>query len=245
MDKYTHISFYKFVAIEEPELLKAQMQGMAENLDLMGTMIIAGEGINGMLAGHDTDIQDFIIEFQKDPRFSNISFKVARSQTQPFKKLLIKIKEEILTFNEKSVKPHVRTGNYLKPLELKKWLESKKEVVLLDTRNNFEVEQGTFKGALNPGISKFTEFKKAVGEKLMPLKEKTIVTFCTGGIRCEKATAYMLEKGFKDVWQVEGGILKYLEDTDGSFWEGQCFVFDNRISVDKELNEISSKNKKS
>lgn len=242
MMKFTHISFYKFVEIASPKEAQTWLVELARALQLKGTLLLATEGINGMLAGSSENINTFIHEFEKNELFKNIFYKFSESQTQPFKRLLVKVKKEILTFNEPRLKPHVKTGKYVKPQELRQWLAKGEDIVLLDTRNQFEVQHGTFKGAIDPGIKSFTQFKKVVDEKLSDFKNKKIVTFCTGGIRCEKATAYMMEKGFNNVYQIHGGILNYLKETDGAFWQGQCFVFDERILIDKNLHEIQTKN---
>lgn len=239
MKQFTHISFYKFVPIEDTQALQKQILELAQKHDLKGTVLLAPEGLNSMLAGSRQGIDAFIADLQKDPRFENILFKFNEADTQPFNKLLVKVKKEILTFKA-DVDPNQMTGKYLKPVQLKEWLKNGEEIVLLDTRNDFEVQEGTFKGAINPKIGKFTEFKDAVSQ-LSHLKNKRIVTFCTGGIRCEKATAYMIQQGFQDVYQIEGGILQYLKDTGGDFWEGNCFVFDYRWSVDKDLHEVPTK----
>lgn len=241
---WTHVSFYKFVDVENPQDLKTQLKDLGLKLNLKGTILLASEGINGMLAGKRADIDTFISELQKDARFTEgIMYKFNETLEAPFKRMLVKVKKEILTFKEPDVKPHLKTGKYVQPLELRDWLRAGQDVVLLDTRNDYEVECGTFKGAIDPKIKYFTHFKKYVDDNAEQFKNKKVVTFCTGGIRCEKATAYMLNKGIDNVYQIEGGILKYLQDTGGEFWQGDCFVFDHRRAVDSELHEVPANRK--
>ncbi len=237
MKSFTHVSFYKFVEIDDPAKLQSQLKVRLQELELKGTVLIATEGINVMLAGTEASIATLIAEFKMDSRFKDALLKLNKSETQPFKKLLVKVKSEILTFKEDSIKPHLKTGHYVKPQDLREWLNAGDDIVLVDSRNHFEVELGTFQDAIDPEIKSFMEFKNASLEKLTSYKDKKIITFCTGGIRCEKASAYLMEHGFKNVWQLEGGILQYLKETDGAFWQGECFVFDERISVNKNLEE--------
>ncbi|MBK9295223.1 MAG: sulfurtransferase [Oligoflexia bacterium] len=241
---FTHISFYKFVEINNTEELKASLKDMCIKFNLKGTILLASEGINGMLAGEKTNIDLFISELQKDQRFeSGILYKFNTTENAPFKRMLVKIKKEILTFKEPQIKPHIKTGKYVKPTQLRDWLRKGENLVLLDTRNDYEVECGTFKDAINPNIKYFTHFKDYINAHAGELKDKKVVAFCTGGIRCEKATAYMMEKGIDDVYQIEGGILKYLEETGGEFWQGDCFVFDHRRAIDCELHEVPAERK--
>lgn len=234
--KFKHVSFYKFVNIDSPESLQSWFKSSLLKWNLKGTVLIAPEGINAMIAGAPLNLDSFLQEFQIDERFKNILFKFNESQTAPFKRTLIKIKKEVLTFKEPTVSPAHKTGNYVKPQELRNWIEKKEDFIFLDTRNDFEVQYGTFENAINPKIKSFTELKNFLSsESAEKIKKKKIVTFCTGGIRCEKATAYMMEKGFENVWQIEGGILQYFSDTDAMGWQGECFVFDERIAVNKKL----------
>lgn len=232
------ISFYKFVAIQDPCVLKEELQALAENLEIKGTILLATEGINGMLSGAQESIQKFESQIHLDHRFTDLEFKHSEYKDVSFRRMLVKVKKEIITM-KKPIDPTVDTGNYLDPLEFKDWQDQAKDMIILDTRNDYEVALGTFKQAVDPKIKSFGEFPEWVDENLKDHKDKTIVTFCTGGIRCEKATAYMKQQGFKDVHQIDGGILKYFEATmdasSDNHWQGDCVVFDKRKAVTKTL----------
>ena len=204
---------------------------------IKGTIILAEEGINGTIAG----ISKNIIKFESyllSLGFANHNPKYSHSKFMPFFKLKVRNKKEIVTLRSKDVDPENITGKKIKP---KYWnnLISDKKTILIDLRNNFEVEMGTFKNSINPNTKSFTDFKSYLKNNLKKAKDKKIAMFCTGGIRCEKMSSYMIKKGFKDVNQLDGGILSYLEKTsqDNSLWNGECFVFDNRVSVKNELKD--------
>lgn len=242
-NQYTNIAYYKFVSIENPKELREILLNLCNNLNLKGTIILAHEGINSCLVGTDSEINKFISFMHNDARFNDIEFKKSFSAHIPFRRMLVKIKKEIIPLGIESIKPAEQTGKYVEPLELKKWYESNEDFVVLDTRNDYEVEIGTFRNAINPNLKEFRNFPNWVNENFTQYKNKKVVTFCTGGIRCEKATAFMQQVGFENVYQVKGGILKYLEETaknapnEDNFYDGDCFVFDYRVAVDKNLEQ--------
>jgi len=204
--------------------------------NVRGTLLLAHEGINGTVAGSRADI-DALLEFlQKDERLANISFKESFVDEMPFLRTRVKLKKEIVTIGVEGIDPKRSVGTYVKP---KDWnaLISDPDVVVVDTRNDYEVLVGTFKNALNPDTESFRQFPKYVKENLDPTKNKKVAMFCTGGIRCEKSTAYLKEQGFEEVYHLEGGILKYLEEVpeQDTLWQGECFVFDERVTVNHAL----------
>lgn len=235
----TIISFYKFVPLENLELLKTYLKTLCVNLGLKGTILIAKEGINGGLSGSPEAIQTFKATMEADSRFTNFPYKDSLFEHVSFKRMLVKIKKEIITMGKPNINPTQDTGAYVKPLELKKWLDEGREVVMVDTRNDYEVNAGTFKTALDPKIKVFSEFPDWVETHLADAKDKLVVTYCTGGIRCEKATAYMKQVGFTNVYQIDGGILRYFEETNAAggedHWVGDCVVFDKRKALTKAL----------
>jgi UPF0176 protein len=235
----TIVSFYKFTPIAEPHDLKKSLKSLCLNLKLQGTIIIAGEGINGMVAGPGEGIESLMAFLKADSRFQDVVFKLSYHQGSSFRRMLVKVKKQCITLRE-TVDPCKESGARLSPQELKQWFDEGKEMILVDTRNDYEVAIGTFKGAIDPKLKCFDEFPQWLTSNLNEAKDRPIVTFCTGGIRCEKATAYMLQQGFREVYQLDGGIISYLEQTkdlaEDNHWEGECVVFDKRIAIDKELN---------
>lgn len=235
----TIIAFYKFVTIEDLPVLRKQLQALTNRLSLRGTILIATEGINSTISGSKENIQQFKEALTSDSRFADIVFKESFYDDISFRRMLVKIKKEIVTLKVGDQQVSKSTGAYLPPQEFKKWKEEGKEMILVDTRNDYEYKLGTFKGALNPKTNSFGEFPKWLHDNLSDKKDKTIVTFCTGGIRCEKATAYMKNEGYKNVYQIEGGILNYfkeVQDTkDTSHWTGDCVVFDKRHAIQPNL----------
>ncbi|MFN7662874.1 MAG: sulfurtransferase [Alphaproteobacteria bacterium] len=235
MTQVINISVYKFVALDDLDTLRRRLKEKCLKLGLKGTILLSPEGINLMLAGSRPSIDSIMSYFEADPLFQNLPIKESISDRQPFNRMLVRLKKEAIAFGINDIQPQTYTSPHLKPAILKEWLESGKEVVLLDTRNEYEIKLGTFKNAINPHIDTFREFPEAV-KKLDPsLKDKPVVTFCTGGIRCEKAAPYLEKEGFKEVYQIDGGILKYFEECGGAFWEGDCFVFDHRVAVNPNL----------
>jgi UPF0176 protein len=235
-----NISSYKFVPLPDAPALRETLLARALRRDLKGTILLAEEGINLFLAGPAEDVRGFITELQTDPRFADIAPKESWSDTRPFRKMLVKVKGEIIRMNYPTIRPAEGRAPAVAPATVKRWLDQGHDdegrpVVTLDTRNDFEVDAGTFEGAIDWRITKFTEFPQAVLDHKAELEGKTVVSFCTGGIRCEKAAILMQEMGLEHVVQLEGGILKYFEETDGSHYRGSCFVFDERRAVDADL----------
>jgi UPF0176 protein len=235
-----NISTYKFVPLPDAPALRETLLARALTRDLKGTILLAEEGINMFLAGPAEDVRGFIAELQTDPRFADIAPKESWSATRPFRKMLVKVKSEIIRMNYPAIRPAEGRAPAVAPATVKRWLDQGHDdegrpVVTLDTRNDFEVDAGTFEGAIDWRITKFTEFPQAVLDHRADLEGKTVVSFCTGGIRCEKAAILMHEMGLDHVYQLEGGILKYFEETDSSHYRGSCFVFDERRAVDADL----------
>ena len=235
--KFTIVTFYQFKKISDILIFKKKLSHFCKFNKIKGIIILAGEGINGTIAGIPSSIKSFENLIFK-MGFNDYNPKYSYSKFMPFFRLKIRKKKEIVTLRNKIADPENITGNKVEP---ENWnqLISKDETILIDVRNNFEVKMGTFKGSLNPNTKSFTEFKSFLKNNLDEAKNKKIAMFCTGGIRCEKISSYMIKKGFKDVNQLHGGILKYLEKTPNSksLWEGECFVFDNRVSVKNELKD--------
>jgi UPF0176 protein len=226
---FTIAAFYKFVAIEDCAELKAALRECCVQGQIKGTALIAPEGLNAMLAGRPEDIDGLIRWMKGDSRFADLAVKESFAPAPPFKRLKVKIKREIIRFGEPDANPIARTGVRVPPAD---WNEliANRNVAVVDTRNAYEVEAGTFEGAINPATRSFRDFPKFVASNLDPQRTPKVAMFCTGGIRCEKASAYLLSQGFAEVFQLDGGILNYLEkvDPENSLWRGKCFVFDER-----------------
>ena len=235
--KFTILTFYQFKQIKDLLLLKSRISDFCKFNKIKGTIIIAEEGINGTIAGTSQSIKNFQLEIKKIG-FENLNPKYSYSKFMPFFRLKVRPKKEIVTLRTKIADPENITGNKIKP---ENWnnLITNNNTILIDVRNDFEVEMASFRGSINPKTKSFTEFKSYLKDNLSEAKDKKIAMFCTGGIRCEKISSYMIKKGFKDVNQLHGGILSYLEKTshENSLWNGECFVFDNRVSVKNELKD--------
>lgn len=230
-----NIATYRFVAIDNPEAVRSRLLPHATALGVKGTILLAAEGINLFLAGPETTVRSFLAILDDDARFANLDIKESWSETMPFHKMKIKVKDEIVTFRQPQVNPAKAPAPFMSPGELKARLDRGEEIVLLDTRNDVEVDTGTFKGAVFWGNKNFTEFGEIAKQHIDELKDKTVVSFCTGGIRCEKAAPYLQSLGVNDVYQLEGGILRYFEQVGRDHYEGDCFVFDERAAVDPAL----------
>ena len=228
---FTIAAFYRFVSLPDPAALRDELRAAFSVEDLCGTLLIAGEGVNGTLAGSSETIDRLLDMLAEKVGLERAEVKFASAEDRPFGRLKFLVKREVLAFRKAKVDP-TQAGTYVEPQE---WnaLIADPEVLLLDTRNHYEVELGTFAGATDPGIETFSDFVTYVRENLDPAKHRKVAMFCTGGIRCEKASAFMLQEGFSDVYHLKGGILKYLEDVpeQTSQWQGTCFVFDRRTSV--------------
>ncbi|WP_241092782.1 sulfurtransferase [Xanthomonas bonasiae] len=235
---------YHFVAIADPDALAARLQDWAQAGALRGTILVAGEGINLFLAGAPEAIEDFYAQLRADPRFAALRVKTSLSAQQPFARLKTKVKPEIISFRRDAASPlAAERAPAVAPATLQRWLrqghdDSGRRVVLLDTRNAQEVEYGTFAGALTLPIVKFTELPEALAPHRAELADATVVSFCTGGIRCEKAALWMRADGMHNVLQLDGGILGYFEEVGGEGYAGRCFVFDERVALDPQLRPL-------
>ena len=235
-------ALYKFVEIDDLLSLQSNLYEICEKNNIMGTILIANEGINGTISGKTNEINQTISLLKSDKRFTNIEIKYSSSDKQPFHRMKVRLKKEIVTIGLPEINPNNKVGTYVKPDD---WndLISDPNVIVIDTRNKYETKIGSFQNALDPETSSFREFPDWV-KKFKSSKEnanKKIAMFCTGGIRCEKASSLMKEEGFEDVYHLQGGILKYLEtiDKENSLWNGECFVFDQRVCLTDEL-EVGS-----
>lgn len=230
-----NIAAYKFAPLKDLTELRASLKELCKGLRLKGTILLSPEGINCFIAGEEHAIQELLEELRKHPGLEDLAVKESFTGAQPFHRMLVKIKKEIIAFGIESVRPGDYTSPKIKAEELRKWLSEGKEVTLLDTRNDYEIALGTFEGAVELGIHHFRDFPKAVAELPDDVKEKPVVMFCTGGIRCEKAGPYMEQAGFRQIFQLDGGILKYFEECGGDHYQGDCFVFDQRVAVGPDL----------
>lgn len=235
-----NIAAYKFTALDGLPGLQTAVREAAQSRALRGTVLLAEEGINLFLAGGSSDIHDFLAWLRSDVRLADLEVKQSWSTAQPFRKLLVKIKPEIIRMDHPAIQPAAGRAPSVDAATLKRWLDAGHDdqgrpLVTLDTRNDFEADVGTFRGAIDWRIRKFTEFPQALLDHRDELQGKTVVSFCTGGIRCEKAAIFMREAGVENVFQLDGGILKYFEDNGHTHFEGECFVFDQRRAVDAAL----------
>ncbi|MGQ4002022.1 rhodanese-related sulfurtransferase [Francisellaceae bacterium CB299] len=236
MSKIVVCAMYKFVTLENYQELRQPILNVMLESNVRGTLLLANEGINGTVAGSREGVDNLLKYLKSDPRLATLDYKESYDEEMPFYRSKVKLKKEIVTLGVENIDPNKVCGKHVKP---KDWnaLISDPDVVLVDTRNDYEVEIGTFKNAVNPHTETFREFPEYVDKNLDPKKQKKVAMFCTGGIRCEKSTALMLEKGFEEVYHLEGGILKYLEEVpkEETMWEGECFVFDSRVAVNHDL----------
>ena len=232
-----NIAGYRFVDLNDRDELREPFMNMCTVLELKGTILLSPNGINFFLAGSEESVSEFIRYLESDKRFSGIPIKFSRTDYQPFRRMLVKRKNEIISLGKSEIKPSEFTGPYIKPIEFKRLLDGEEDILVLDTRNDYETRIGSFEGSLELGISTFRDFPNAIESIPEEYKSKTVVMYCTGGIRCEKASAVMINAGFEDVKQLEGGILGYFDECGGSYWDGDCFVFDQRVAVDSDLVE--------
>ncbi|MDO9165890.1 MAG: sulfurtransferase [Rhodoferax sp.] len=240
MNSTLNISAYKFIALPDAAELRVTLLQRAQGLQLKGTILLAEEGINLFLAGSGEAVRGFMAELQTDARFADIAPKESWSAHQPFKKMLVKVKREIIRMDHPAIHPAEGRAPAVDAQTVRRWLDqghddNGRPVVTLDTRNAFEVDHGTFNGAIDWRIGKFTEFPQALLDHKAELQDKTVVSFCTGGIRCEKAAIFMREAGLEHVYQLEGGILKYFEEAGDAHYTGSCFVFDERRALGADL----------
>lgn len=234
---FTNISTYRFAPLSDLKPLRERLLEKCKGWNLKGTILLSTEGINMFVAGPREKIDLLMHEVWRVPGLEGIEPKYSESAHQPFTRMLVRIKKEIIAFGVEGVNPAKRTSPKLKAVELKKWLDEGRPVTLLDTRNDYEVKLGTFEKALPIGVNHFRDFPAAVAKLPEKMKDEPVVMFCTGGIRCEKAGPYMESVGFKHIFQLDGGILKYFEEVGGAHYQGDCFVFDQRVGVDPSLAE--------
>lgn len=235
-DEIVVCAMYKFVTLNDYKELKEPLYNFMLAHEVRGTLLLAQEGINGTVAGTRQGIDDLLAYLNNDDRINGIVYKESYTNKNPFYRCKVKLKKEIVTMGVNGIDPKHIVGTYVKPENWNALIE-RDDVVLIDTRNDYEYDVGTFKGAINPHTKSFRELPDFVKQNLDPKKHKKVAMFCTGGIRCEKSTAYLKEMGFEEVYHLEGGILKYLEEVpeQDSTWQGECFVFDNRVTVNHRL----------
>ncbi|MGL6161879.1 oxygen-dependent tRNA uridine(34) hydroxylase TrhO [Microbulbifer sp.] len=236
MNQIVVCALYKFVTLDDFESLRHPLLELMLKHRVRGTLLLAREGVNGTVAGTREGIDALLAHLRSDPRLAELDYKESYTDTPPFLRSKVKLKREIVTMGVENIDPRRSAGTYVNPAD---WnaLISDPEVLLIDTRNDYEVQVGTFEQAVNPQTTSFREFPEYVRENLDPQKHKKVAMFCTGGIRCEKSTAYLKEQGFDEVYHLRGGILKYLEEVpkEKSLWRGECFVFDERVTVNHDL----------
>ena len=233
---YVVCALYKFVELKDFVELRQPLLDEMTDKQICGTLLLAREGINGTVAGSRENIDALLAWLNKDERLNPIETKQSYTEEKPFKRTKVKLKKEIVTMGVEDIDPNKSVGTYVQAKDWNELIQSP-DVVLVDTRNEYEYEVGTFKDAVNPQTESFREFPDYVKENLDPKKHKRVAMFCTGGIRCEKSTAYMKQQGFEEVYHLKGGILQYLEDVpkEESLWQGECFVFDDRVTVNHDL----------
>jgi UPF0176 protein len=238
MNRSLVAAFYKFVSIPDYRSIRESLQRRCEELGLLGSILLAEEGINGTISGPEPSVRRLFDELRADERFQELHYKESWAAEQPFYRMKVRLKKEIVSLGVDGVDPNETVGEYVAPED---WndLISREDVRVIDTRNHYEYNLGTFKGAEDPVTASFRDFPEWVDKHLDPENDQQVAMFCTGGIRCEKATSYLLGLGFKNVYHLDGGILNYLETVprDESLWNGDCFVFDNRVTVDHDLQE--------
>lgn len=238
-----NVSCYKFVTLDELHALKQALTARCMAVGLKGTILLAPEGINVFLAGERRPIEAFFDGLREDPRFADLQPKKSVSNVTPFKRLRVRIKKEIITMKLPLLRPEAQRAPAVNAATLKRWLDqgvddAGREVVMLDTRNDYEVAEGRFRGALDYRLARFSDFPERFAQHRAALADKTVVSYCTGGIRCEKAALHMQHQGLSHVYQLEGGILKYFEEAGGAHFQGRCFVFDERYALDANLRAV-------
>jgi UPF0176 protein len=246
LPQIVNIAAYKFVTFDDTVAQRPRFQALCTDLGLKGTILLSPEGINLFLAGTRASIDQFLAFLRSDSRFADIEVKESVSEKQPFNRMLVRLKREIITMKHPLIRPELGRAPAVKATTLKRWLDQGhddqgKPVVMMDTRNAFEVDVGSFENTIDYRIEKFSEFPAIVEREKDALNDKTIVTFCTGGIRCEKAAIHMKNIGYESVYQLEGGILKYFEEVGGAHYTGDCFVFDHRTALNPQLQETETR----
>ena len=232
---FVNIAGYRFVDLPDRDELRQPFRDVCEKNGLLGTILLSTEGINFFICGDQKGVDAFVDYLEEDERFTGIQIKVSHSKKLAFRRMNVRLKKEIISMGMDEIRPAEYTGEEISPTEFKQWLDEGRDITLLDTRNDYEIRIGSFENAVDLNLSTFRTFPEAVRNSTLE-KDKTVVMFCTGGIRCEKASALMLKEGFQDVRQLQGGVLGYFEEMGGAHWNGDCFVFDRRVAVDPELN---------
>ena len=232
-----NIAGYKFEPLYDVEVLVPEFQSVCDDLELKGSVYLSPNGINFSLSGSEESIKEYLHFMEQDKRFLDIPLKKTYSETQPFRRMKVRPKKEIISLGRDDINPRELTGGYVTSKELYSMYENNDDVIVLDTRNEYETRVGLFENAVDLQLDTFRDFPDAIEQLPEEYKDKQIVMYCTGGIRCEKASAVMLKAGFSDVKQLEGGVLNYFKETGGKYWNGDCFVFDERVALDTELNE--------
>ena len=238
--RFLNAAAYRFAELTSLPELRERLKGECRALGLKGSILLSPEGINLFIAGERDSVESLLGTIRTIPGLEHLEAKFSESGEQPFNRMLVKIKQEIIAFGVEGINPARHTSPRLPAKELKRWLDEGRPVTLLDTRNTYEVKLGTFAGAVTLPIRHFRKFPQAVDSLPEEMKQNPVVSFCTGGIRCEKAAPYLERAGFREVYQLEGGILKYFEECGGAHWEGECFVFDKRVGVNPALQETGS-----
>ena len=235
--EFLNVAGYKFEPLENLDSLIPEFQNKCDELGLKGSVYLSPNGINFSIAGTEKNIDTYIEFMEEDSRFRDIPLKKTFSETQPFRRMKVRLKKEIISLGRDDINPRELTGDYISPQELFEMYETKEDVIVLDTRNEYETRVGLFENAVDLQLDTFRDFPSAIETLPEEYKDKQIVMYCTGGIRCEKASAVMMKAGFSHVKQLEGGVLDYFKETGGAYWNGDCFVFDERVALDKELKE--------
>lgn len=233
MATYQVLLYYKFVRIDDPEDFARTHEALCRDLGLRGRILVAPEGLNGTVSGSPKACSAYMQAMHSDARFADMTFKIDDVEDHVFRKLFVRARPELVTFRTDAPDPNVRTGRHLSPREFHEMMQ-RPDVVILDGRTGYEYDLGHFRGAIRPEVDSFREFPTWIREHMTDARKRPILTYCTGGIRCEKLTAFMLDEGFDEVYQLDGGIVSYGKDEDvrGALWDGRCYVFDERISVD-------------
>lgn len=243
MADIVNVTAYRFITIEQTKLIELQQQLLqrAHELSVLGTIYLSLEGINLSLAANAQAIESYCQFMDSIEFFCGMHYKKSISSSAPFSKMKVKIKKEIIRMDCDEVRPEQHSVPHISPQELKQWYEQKRDMLVLDTRNSYEYQAGSFDNAIELGIDNFRDFPKAVGQLPEEYKDKPIVMFCTGGVRCEKAGEYMHQQGFKQVYQLDGGIINYFVENGGAHWHGDCFVFDDRVTINSALESTHGK----
>jgi predicted sulfurtransferase len=235
-----NIAGYRFVDLPDRDELRKPFQVKCKELGLKGTILLSPNGVNFSLAGTQEMIGEYLQFLEEEERFIGIPIHISYTDYQPFRRMLVRLKNEIISLGMDDVRPVKNTGKFIEPMEFKEWLDEGKEVLILDARNDYELRVGTFDNAIDLDIKSFRDFPAAIRSLPKEDKNKPLVMFCTGGIRCEKASVVMENEGWNNVYQIKGGILGYFKETGGAHWSGDCFVFDQRVALDKNLKETDT-----